>query len=143
VVELILYKEEESKLTCSKGAGAELILFKEEGLKLTLHKGSRGGTYGHPAQDGDTLGYGGQVVEQITSSLKLPEYRLKHCKQRLWMKLKGIFADLLCRVLDSPEVLYLPDDVRRRLEQSGELGLRRLGRLRRNQQEAPLFPDIK
>jgi hypothetical protein len=38
---------------------------------LTLNKGSGGGTDRHPAQDGDTLRYGGQVVEQITSPLNL------------------------------------------------------------------------
>jgi hypothetical protein len=40
-------------------------------LVLTLDKGSGGGTDRHPAQDGDTLRYGGQVVEQITSPLNL------------------------------------------------------------------------
>ncbi len=44
--------------------------------------------------------------------------------------------------LHLPEVLYFSDDVRRRFEQGGELCLRRFGRLGRNQQEAPLFPDI-
>jgi hypothetical protein len=50
-------------------------------LVLTLNEGSRGGTDRHPAQDGDTLRYGGQVVEQITSSLNLSatKYHKKIC----------------------------------------------------------------
>jgi hypothetical protein len=56
-----------------------------------------------------------------------------------WHKLKLI--EIYCTV-HLPEVLYFSDDVRRRLEQGGELCLRRFGRFGRNQQEAPLFPDV-
>ncbi len=84
---------------------ANRLVFFTYSCVLTLNKGSRGGADRHPAQDGDTLRYGGQVVEQITPSLNLSatKYYKKFCDADPYAVPENPMLDV--KVLDSVQCI--------------------------------------